>query len=265
MRILARGLELAYRGGPTVVVADRLELPDGELVSLVGPNGGGKTTLLRSLAGLLPPRAGTVTIGDRPVYGRRGLSRRDRARLLSVVLTDSVAPAYLRVRELVAMGRLPYQRLVGRESSDDRRAVDRALAQTGTAHLAGRPAGRLSDGERQRVMIARALAQEPEMLLLDEPAAHLDPPHQTALFQLLDTLVRDGIVSTAVIATHHLHLALHFSPRLVLVAGGSVHPGAAADLLESGALEEAFLRDLPPATAAESRLDPRRGWFVPSG
>lgn len=264
--IRAVDLSLNYRGGPTVVATPSLTIPPASFVSFVGPNGGGKTTLLRSLAGLLPPQTGTVSIGDESLYGRRALSRRRRARLLSVVLTEAVSPAYLRVSELVALGRLPYQSLAGR-SDDDTAAVRAALAQTGTAHLADRPVGQLSDGERQRVMIARALAQRPRILLLDEPAAHLDPPHQTTLFQLLGDLVRDRVVSTVIVATHHLHLAIHLTPTIVLVADGAVCPGSPAELIETGALERAFTATGDGGGDSDGtpppRLDPHRGWFAP--
>jgi iron complex transport system ATP-binding protein len=179
-----------------------------------------------------------------------------------VVLTDRVTPAYLRVEDLVSLGRIPYRSVIGGANRDDTYAVHHAMEQTGVTHLCRRPVGRLSDGERQRVMIARALAQEPQVLLLDEPAAHLDPPHQTTLFQLLHRLVSEGIVASAVVATHHLHLALHFSHELVLVGGGTVRTGSPADLLDSGHLEDAFLHGL--TARGTPRLDRTRGWFVPN-
>ncbi|MFW5695766.1 MAG: ABC transporter ATP-binding protein [Alkalispirochaeta sp.] len=260
--VLMRELNLAYPGGPTVLAAHALSIRSGALTSLVGPNGGGKTTLLRCMAGFLPPTRGSVELSGTAVYGRGALSRRRRARILSVVLTDRVAPAYLRVEDLVALGRIPYRSVFGSTDARNDAAVYHAMEQTGVTHLAGRSVGRLSDGERQRVMIARALAQEPRILLLDEPAAHLDPPHQTALFQLLHRLVSEGIVTSAVVATHHLHLALHFSHELVLVGGGAIRTGTPNDLLDTGDLEQAFLhgRDVREALT----LDRNRGWFVPN-
>ncbi|WP_018526310.1 ABC transporter ATP-binding protein [Alkalispirochaeta alkalica] len=249
-------LRLGYRRGPDVVSLSREAILPGEVISLAGPNGGGKTTLLRCLAGLLRPREGRVFLEDRPLYGPRSWSREARARRLAVVLTDPVSPAYLRVRDVVALGRLPHCSSVQGPSGRDQ-AVERALEATGTCHLAGRSLGHLSDGERQRVMIARALAQEPRILLLDEPAAHLDPPHQTALFLLLRDLVEQQVISSAVIATHHLHLALHFSHRLFLLAGTLRGAGTPGELLAAGALEETY-----PSTDRIA-LDPHRGWFVP--
>ncbi len=249
--ITLQELRLGYGSGPDVlVVHEAMELPEHALISLIGPNGGGKTTLLRCAAGLLKPRGGTVRLRGEPLYGPGAISRDRRARVMAVVLTETVFPAYLRVRELVSLGRLPYG---GRDSDA---AIQRALAYTESEYLARRYVGSLSDGERQRVMVARALAQEPEILLLDEPTSHLDPPHQTALFQLLRCLVESRVIETAVIATHQLHLALYFSDLLVLV-NRSVRQGTTTELTESGAVAATF------APHTNLGLDTHRGWFVP--
>lgn len=260
--IAARDLHLGYRSSPEVLRNAQAEVRAGELLCIIGPNGGGKTTLVRSLAGLLPPRNGTVALAGVSLYGRRALDRRERARTIAVVLTHSVAPAYLRVHELVELGRLPYRRM----RTTDAEVVSRVLAQSGITHLADRPVGELSDGERQRVMVARALAQEPRILLLDEPAVHLDPPHQSELFLLLGGLVREGIIESVAIATHLLHLALYFSDRILLVADGGVVTGTASELLADGRLEAAFAG--APSAADGSiplALDAERGWFLPTG
>jgi iron complex transport system ATP-binding protein len=266
--IVARNLRLAYPRGPVVIESEEITVASGALVSLVGPNGSGKTTLLRSIAGLLPPRDGTILVAGSRMYGRHAVPRRERARLLSVVLTDRVTPAYLLVKELVSLGRLPFQSLLGGTTPRDRDAVTRAMEETGVTHLAERQVGRLSDGERQRVMIARALAQEPCILLLDEPAAHLDPPHQTALFALLERLVTEEVVASVVVATHHLHLALHFSRGLLLVSNGQVQSGPPRELLADGSVERAFAPGAGAGSEAHGsrsalRLDHHRGWFMP--
>ena len=247
-----RDLKVGYPRGPVVLRVDRETLQHGEIVSLVGPNGGGKTTLLRAAAGLLVPRSGMVSMLGDSIYGRGALPRGERARRAAVVLTDAVHAAYLTGRDVVELGRIARPG----SQTEHRAAVERALVFAGAHEYAGRRLGSLSDGERQRVMLARALAQEPRMLLLDEPAAHLDPPHQTALFQLLRCLIDDGVISAAAIATHHLHLALHFSDRLFVV-NRTVFAGVPGELVHSGALAAAFEPD------DGVRLDPDRGWFVP--
>ena len=143
----------------------------------------------------------------------------------------------------------------------------------GVDHLAHRRVGSLSDGERQRVLIARALAQEPRVILLDEPGAHLDPPHQTQLFLLLNRLVEKGIIASALIATHNIHLALYFATTLCVVADGAVTIGKPRPLLDNGSVERAFrsggrgrhgeLRQPRTDTIPDVRLDRSKGWFVP--
>lgn len=247
-----QNIELAYRRGPVVLRLQAESIRAGEVLALVGPNGGGKTTLLRCTAGLLKPQSGSVRLHGRPLYGPAGMARDERARHLAVVLTDPVAPAYLRVREVVELGRI--SRPSGRETREH--AVELALERSGALRIADRQLGSLSDGERQRVMLARALAQEPRLLVLDEPAAHLDPPHQTSLFLLLRSLIRDGVIEAAAVATHHLHLALHFSDRLMLV-NGTTQSATPSEFMQSGELGAAF------AEHQNLRLDPDKGWFVP--
>ena len=274
-----RELELRYRNGPPVLSLPEAAVERGEIVAMIGPNGGGKTTLLRTMAGLMPPYRGSVSIGERSLYGDGAMARRARAREMAVVLTGAIAPGYLRVEELVDLGRIPYHGLFapGRKElphrDGKRDAVALAMATVGVDHLAARRVGSLSDGERQRVLIARALAQEPRLMLLDEPGAHLDPPHQTQLFLLLHRLVSQNVIASATIATHNIHLALHFATKLFIVAEGSVLIGSPEALLDAGAVDRAFLSpgerhgsreegvaDLPPV-----RLDRSKGWFLPDG
>ena len=260
--IAVRSASFSYRPEQPVLSSIDATVNAGELLCLVGPNGGGKTTLLRGMAGLLSPRQGTVELAGTvlsptarplPLYGRGSIDRRRRARRIAVVLTNTVAPGYLRVHELIALGRIPYEGM--RRVSDE--SLARVSGYVGITGLLDRRMSELSDGERQRAMVARALAQEPRVLLLDEPAVHLDPPRQTDLFRLLRALLAEKVVDSVAIATHLLHLALHMSDRILLVAHHTVESHSSADVVDSGRLEAAFSRASDTVV-----FDPERGWFV---
>ncbi|MER6998849.1 ABC transporter ATP-binding protein [Streptomyces sp. NPDC000410] len=217
-----------------------LEARAGELTVLLGPNGAGKSTLLRTLCGLLPPLAGSVRVAGRPIAGESPAAL---ARRLAVVLTDRVDAGLLSASELVALGRHPHTGFTGRLTEADRSAVQWALEAVGAAHLADRPAAELSDGERQRVLTARALAQEPDVVLLDEPTAFLDVPSRVALTVLLRDLTRDKGL-TVVVSTHDLELALRVADAVWLVDRcARVHTGAPEDLIRDGAVAAAFDAD----------------------
>ena len=227
----------------TVLDGLDLSLRAGELTCLLGSNGSGKTTLLRTLAGSLPPLAGRVHIGQLELTG---MSPADRARHLAVVLTGGVDSGLLRAVDLVALGRHPYTGWSGRLSAQDHAAVTWALEATGASALANRQVPELSDGERQRVMIARALAQEPQVLLLDEPTAFVDLPRRLELAELLTHLARDCGLAI-LLTSHDLDLALRASDHVWLLdpprgpaQTGTVVTGAPEDLALSGALARAF-------------------------
>lgn len=211
------GVCCAY-GAEPVLEGVRLRVVPGELVALVGPNGAGKTSLLRALAGLLAPRRGAVWVGGREV---RSLGAAERARSLAVVPAEGVGDAQLAVEEAVALGRLPHRGPLAALTPTDRAAVRWALAATGLAGLADRPLCRLSGGEAQRVLLARALAQEPRVLLLDEPTAHLDLGHQAAFLGLVRRLAAERGLA-AVAALHDLNLASLYADRLLLLHRGRV-------------------------------------------
>lgn len=190
----------------------------GECVALVGPNGAGKTTALRALLGLVPLERGRALVFGRP----SGAWRRDELARAVAAVAQREEPAFpLTADEAVALGRYPHLGPWRAPRAADRVAVERAMRRADVGHLTGRWVDTLSGGEWQRVRIARALAQEPRALVLDEPTASLDLRHEMELFELvLDLVRRDGLA--ALVVSHHLNVAARFADRLVLVAGGRV-------------------------------------------
>ncbi len=209
----------------------------GDLVCLLGPNGIGKSTLLRTLAKMQPALWGRVELGGADL---RSITHAQLARRLGVVLTERIVVEALSVRRIVELGRYPYSGWFGRITERDRRVVDWAIDAVGARHLAERDFCQLSDGERQRVMIARALAQEPVLLVLDEPTAFLDVPSRVELMGLLRQLTREGSLAV-VVSTHDLELALRTADVVWLVMpGGNVMTGAPEDVVLAGGLGQAF-------------------------
>lgn len=208
--ITTNRLTVGYRGH-RVVEDISLSLPCGRLVCLLGPNGAGKSTLLRTLCGFQPPIAGTVTISGSDITT---MSAAEVARLVSVVLTDRPLTPSLTATEMVGMGRAPYTGFWGRLSDDDRRLVSEAMQTVGVDSLATRRMGRLSDGERQKVMIAKALAQHTPVIVLDEPTAFLDYPSKVAVMKTLARLAHDE-GKTILMSTHDLELAAQLGDELI--------------------------------------------------
>ena len=234
MRIALERVSAGY-GGRTVLRDVDLGLGDGELLAVIGSNGAGKTTLLRVIAGVLRPYAGTVRLDGRPMSA---YSPREVARRIGAVAQTPEANLDFTVEELVELGRLPYLRFPDRLSHRDRAAVGRALELTGLVGLAGRRLSTLSGGERRRAFIAVALAREPEVLLLDEPMAHLDLKAQVELLALFRGWAAEGV--TVVATSHDLNLAAAF-PRLALFgAGRLLARGAPAEVLTPEGIREAF-------------------------
>jgi iron complex transport system ATP-binding protein len=239
--LTAQDLTIGYahsRADKTVIAQDlNLELHAHELVCLVGPNGVGKSTLLRTLTGLQPALGGTLLIQGKPLekYNNKAI-----ARLVSVVLTAPVQVGAMKVRNLVGLGRFPFTGLFDSRNPEDDAAVQTALEMTGAESLAERFVHELSDGERQRVMIARALAQEPMLLVLDEPTAFLDLPGRVATMQLMRELAHTH--GKAVLAsTHDLDQAMHLADRMWLMGkDGAILQGAPEDLVLSGAFGTTF-------------------------
>ena len=236
----ASSLAAGYRGRP-VRDGVTVQLRQGEMVCLLGRNGAGKSTLLRVLAGLEKPLQGRVELhtadGFRDLHT---LVPRERARRLGVILQERSDFGMMTVRELVNLGRHPHTGWSGRLSEDDRAAVQGALDELGAGVLAERTVASLSDGERQKVMIARALAQEPDLFLLDEPTAYLDLPGRVEVLKLLRDLSRQG-KRTVLVSTHELDLALRLADRLwLLPTGTGLIEGTPSELVSNGTLASTF-------------------------
>jgi iron complex transport system ATP-binding protein len=238
----AKDLSTGYHiGGRTIVVSaglPELEIFRGRMICLLGANGSGKSTLLRTLAGLQPPIGGTVAMG-----GVSKLRPGDLARRISLVLTDRVAGTNLDVYSLVALGRYPWSGWLGGLDQADRSAVHRAMDAAGIRDLQRRKVHTLSDGESQKVMLARALAQDTPLLMLDEPTAHLDLPSRIRLMRLLHRLTRE-MSKGILLSTHELDLALQVADELwLLQSGGVLQMGAPEDMVLDGIFEAAFARE----------------------
>ena len=239
MRLAAEGLTVRYGGaGAARPALDgvTLEIRPASLTAVLGPNGSGKSTLLRALLGVLAGEAGRATVDG---IDARAWDRRALARAVGVVPQSETIAFPITVRELVAMGRYPHLGPLRSETARDREAVERALARCDAAELAPRLVTALSGGEFQRARIARALAQEPRALALDEPTASLDLRHEMTILGLLRGWANDGM--TVLLITHQLNLAARFADRLILLDRGRVAAeGAPADVLREDVMERVY-------------------------
>ncbi|MBN1558440.1 MAG: ABC transporter ATP-binding protein [Lentisphaerae bacterium] len=261
-RLRLDGVGFAYTDGPWRLSVDGLAFGVERMVCIVGPNGSGKSTLLRLAAGILAPREGSVTLDGRPLAG---LGRRAIARRLGFLPQETPALFDYSVEEVAGMGRYAHLRGAGVMTAADRRAVARALDAVDMTGLRERPLSHLSGGERRRALIASVLAQEPELLLLDEPTGALDMHHAAAVMRLLSDVGGSG--PAVVLVTHDVNLAALFGDRLLLLAEGRVAAdGAAADVVRPGIMRRAYGEDVLVRTHPESGgplIVPRRR--VPAG
>ena len=236
---LLAGARLAKSfGSLRVLDAVDVSLEPGQLLVVLGPNGAGKTTLLRVLSGVLAPDGGAVTLRGTALAG---LSRREAARGLAVVPQEQGVPFPFRVREMVAMGRAPWLGALGREGPRDREQVDAALAELGLEPFAERIYGTLSGGEKQRVLVARALAQDADLLLLDEPTAHMDLGHCVHTFEWLRAWLAARPSRAALVVTHDLLLGARFADEILLLDRGRVvAQGPPGDVLTAERIAEVY-------------------------
>jgi iron complex transport system ATP-binding protein len=233
-RLHADAVTLGY--GDRVVVDDLdLDIRPGEITAIVGANGCGKSTVLRALARLLRPTSGSVLLDGVSLTDR---SPKEVARIVGLLPQQPIAPEGIAVADLVGRGRHPHQGAFSRSNQHDREAVAAALVATDTTELADRPIDELSGGQRQRVWIAMALAQETDILLLDEPTSFLDLNHQLEVLDLLTDLNRER-GTTIVMVLHDINLAARYADRLVALRAGKVHAsGRPHDVITSSLVAE---------------------------
>lgn len=238
-----KNLTVGYKGkneAKPVLSNLNLSLEKGKLTCLLGTNGAGKSTLMRTIGGIQKPLDGEVFMQGKPILS---IDAKTLSKQLSLVLTDRIAPGNLTVYALVSLGRFPYTSWLGTLSQADKDIIFMAMEATGVLEFANKHIGELSDGERQKVMIARTLAQDTEAIFLDEPTAHLDLPNRIEIFHLLRELaVKED--KAILLTTHELDMALANADHLWLInQNQSIDSGLPEDLVLNGALEDAFKRD----------------------
>lgn len=257
--ITLKNLSIGYRSKHqlrTVASAINAQLISGSLTCLIGPNGVGKSTLLRTLAGFQPSLDGEILLSSPSAPSSSGLSisqsspskslsdfsPRELAKEISVVLTSKPDVTHLMVKEVVGIGRSPYTGFWGTLSATDAHIVDEALQQVGISHLSSRNIQELSDGERQKVMIAKALAQQTNLIILDEPTAFLDFPSKVEVLQMLRRLAHEQH-KTILLSTHDVELALQLSDHLWLMESNQLSVGTPQELAADGSLSRFIERD----------------------
>lgn len=232
-------LTLGY-GNRTLIKELSGQINGGALTALVGRNGTGKSTLLRAIAGIGQPYSGKIMLAGQDL---QTMSPTSLSTTISFVTTDKVRIANLRSRDVVALGRAPYTNWIGRMQALDRKIVDEALASVGMSDYADKTMDQMSDGECQRIMIARALAQQTPIILLDEPTAFLDMPNRYELCSLLSRLAHDEH-KCIVFSTHELDIALELCDAVALIAPPQVHILPTDEMIQSGHIERLFSSDI---------------------
>ena len=222
-------LSVGYSLSHPVISDINLELRSGQLACLIGENGIGKSTLLKTLTGFLPKLKGSLLLGNRDI---ESFSQRELARQVSIVLTQKPDVQNLTIEEIIGLGRSPYTGFFGRLRAEDRKVVDDAIATMGIEKLRGRMIQTLSDGERQKVMIAKALSQETPIILLDEPTAFLDFPSKAETFQSLQRMAHER-GKLILLSTHDLELAVRFADSLLEVKKGALQAVSASEVKAS--------------------------------
>ncbi|MFI1743713.1 ABC transporter ATP-binding protein [Thalassobellus sediminis] len=236
-------LSIGYtsKKGKTIVASNiNIELHKGELIGLIGGNGIGKSTLLRTLTKVQNPLDGTIFINDKDISKYTSI---DLAKAMSLVLTEPILSKNLSVLELVALGRQPYTNWVGNLSKKDKTAIYKALQQTNIENLKDKKCYELSDGQLQKVMISRALAQDTDLIILDEPTTHLDMYHKAYVLKLLQKLAKETN-KTILFSSHEIDLAIQLCDTIVVMTKDGVVSNQPCNLIEEGTFNTLFPEDL---------------------
>lgn len=248
-RLNTVGLNIAYE--ERLIVEDlNIEIPQGKITALVGANGSGKSTILKTMARIMQPKGGTVLLDGKSIHKQ---STREVAKQLAILPQNPTAPEGLTVTELVSYGRFPYQKGFGSLKAEDRKIVEWAVEVTGMTEFHDRPIDQLSGGQRQRAWIAMALAQETDILFLDEPTTFLDMAHQLEVLQLLEHLNTDA-KRTIVMVVHDLNHAARYANHMIAIKKGKAQAvGSPADVMTCEVLRDVF------GIEADIVTDPRSG------
>lgn len=212
--ILVKELSAGY-GGADIVSGISFEVEAGEILTMIGPNGGGKSTVLKAVCGLLQRSGGSVEICGR---NADTMSRAERSRILSVMLTERIRPDLMTCRDVIAAGRYPYTGTFGALTEEDEKIVENAVETVNARDFADSDFNSVSDGQRQRVLLARAICQEPRVLILDEPTSYLDIRHKIAFFEILRRLADEGLA--VVMSLHELDFAEKISDKVICIQNG---------------------------------------------
>ncbi len=216
--VQAEELSAGYNGKDDVISGISFGVDEGEILTLIGPNGGGKSTVIKSVSGYIPKSGGRVEFGGRRI---EEFSRAELAKTLSVMLTERIRPELMTCREVAAAGRYPYTGTFGVLTDEDNRIVDEALSSVNASELSDRDFNSVSDGQRQRVLLARALCQQPKVLILDEPTSFLDIRHKIMFFEILrEQAARSGIA--VIMSMHEPELARRVSDKVLCIKDGKV-------------------------------------------
>lgn len=234
--IAAKQVDVGY-DKKTVISNVNINGMKGQIICLLGPNGAGKSTILRTLAGILAPINGCVTIDGKEI---QQIKKKEISKKMALVLTDTISPGLITVKELVSMGRTPYTNFIGKLTKNDKEIVMNALETVDAVGLAERYYDELSDGEKQKVMIARALVQEPELIILDEPTSHLDIKHKIEVIQVLQKLVSEKQI-TVILSLHDIDLAIKGCQTVLMVNDGKVvAQGSPEEIVKQGCIQELY-------------------------